>query len=134
MNKDNLRKYLPYAAAIIIFALLSCIYCAPVFQGKVIYAGDNMRFNEAVNESYKYHQETGEYTWWTGSMFAGMPNYQIGGGYFKSNDLMTVFRKVLRPSHNKKLPMVLMLYFCCFFVLLRSLQIGGSALRKDRNG
>ena len=123
MNKDNLRKYLPYAAAIIIFALLSCIYCAPVFQGKVIYAGDNMRFNEAVNESYKYHQETGEYTWWTGSMFAGMPNYQIGGGYFKSNDLMTVFRKVLRPSHNKKLPMVLMLYFCCFFVLLRSVGI-----------
>jgi hypothetical protein len=123
MNKDNLRKYLPYAAAIIIFALLSCIYCAPVFQGKVIYAGDNMRFNEAVNESYKYHQETGEYTWWTGSMFAGMPNYQIGGGYFKSNDLMTVFRNVLRPSHNKKLPMVLMLYFCCFFVLLRSVGI-----------
>ena len=123
MNKDNLRKYLPYAAAIIIFALLSCIYCAPVFQGKVIYAGDNMSFNEAVNESYKYHQETGEYTWWTGSMFAGMPNYQIGGGYFKSNDLMTVFRKVLLPSHNKKLPMVLMLYFCCFFVLLRSVGI-----------
>ena len=123
MNKDNLRKYTPYAAAVIIFALLSCIYCAPVFQGKVIYAGDNMRFNEAVNESYKYHQETGEYTWWTGSMFAGMPNYQIGGGYFKSNDLMTVLRNVLRPSHNKKLPMVLMLYFCCFFILLRSVGI-----------
>ena len=123
MNKDNLRKYTPYAAAVIIFALLSCFYCAPVFQGKVLYAGDNMRFNEAVNESYKYHQETGNYTWWTGSMFAGMPNYQIGGGYFKSNDLMTVFRNVLRPSHNKKLPMVLMLYFCCFFVLLRSVGI-----------
>ena len=123
MNKDNLRKYTPYAAAVIIFALLSCFYCAPVFQGKVLYAGDNMRFNEAVNESYKYHQETGNYTWWTGSMFAGMPNYQIGGGYFKSNDLMTVFRNVLRPSHNKKLPMVLMLYFCCFFILLRSVGI-----------
>lgn len=123
MNKDNLRKYTPYAAAVIIFALLSCFYCAPVFQGKVLYAGDNMRFNEAVNESYKYHQETGNYTWWTGSMFAGMPNYQIGGGYFKSNDLMTVLRNVLRPSHNKKLPMVLMLYFCCFFILLRSVGI-----------
>lgn len=123
MNKDKLRKYLPYVAAIVIFAALSCIYCAPVFQGKQLYAGDNVKYQAAVQESYKYHQETGNYTWWTGSMFSGMPSYQIGGGHYKSNDLMQLLIKLLHPSHNKGLPLVLMLYFCCFFVLLRSIGI-----------
>ena len=123
MNKDKLRKYLPYVAAIVIFAALSCIYCAPVFQGKVLFAGDNVKYQAAVQESYKYHQETGNYTWWTGSMFSGMPSYQIGGGHYKSNDLMQPLIKLLHPSHNKSLPLVLMLYFCCFFVLLRSIGI-----------
>ncbi|MBR4811345.1 MAG: YfhO family protein [Bacteroidaceae bacterium] len=123
MNKEQLRKYLPYVVAIILFAALSCIYCAPVFQGKKLYAGDNMRYKEAVNESYQYHQETGNYTWWTGSMFAGMPNYQIGGGHYKSDDLIKPLSNLLRPSHNNSLPLVLMLYFCCFFVLLRSVGV-----------
>lgn len=123
MNKDNLRKYLPYAAAIIIFALLSCIYCAPVFQGKELYAGDNVHFKEAAHESIKFYEDTGESTWWTGTMFSGMPNYQIGGGVFKSSSLMKPISKLLKPSHNKRLPLVLMLYFCCFFVLMRSVGI-----------
>ena len=123
MNKDYFKKYLPYIAAIVLFASLSCIYCAPVFQGKELYAGDNMRFKELVHECSKYHEETGEYTWWTGAMFAGMPTFQSGGGYYKSNDLIKPFNKLLHPSHNTRLPLVLMLYFCCFFVLLRSVGI-----------
>lgn len=123
MNKNLIQKYLPYVAAIVLFATLSCIYCAPVFQGKELYAGDNVHFKEAVHESIKFHKDTGEYTWWTGSMFAGMPNYQIGGGHYESNDLMKPLTKILRPSHNTRLPMVLMLYFCCFFILLRSVGI-----------
>ena len=123
MEKDYLKKYLPYAAAVLIFAVIACIYCAPVFQGKELYAGDNLRFKEAVHESVEYTKNTGEYTWWTGSMFAGMPNYQVGGGHFKSNDLMNPLIRLLRPSHNTRLPLVLMLYFCCFYVLLRSIKI-----------
>ncbi len=120
MDKNKLLKYLPYAAAVVIFTVLACVYCAPVFQGKELYAGDNIRFKEAVHESAKFHEETGDYTWWTGSMFAGMPNYQVGGGYYKSNNLMKPILKLLHPSHNTRLPMVLMLYFCCFFILFRS--------------
>ena len=95
MKKDNLNRFLPYAVAIVLFATLSCIYCSPVFQGKELYAGDNLRFKEAVNESAKYHEDTGNYTWWTGSMFAGMPNYQIGGGHYKSSDLTKPLSKLL---------------------------------------
>ena len=123
MDKNTLQKFLPYIAALVLFAALSCIYCAPVFQGKELYAGDNVHFKEAAHESIKFYEDTGESTWWTGTMFSGMPNYQIGGGVYKSGSLMKPLSKLLKPSHNKSLPLVLMLYFCCFFVLLRSVGI-----------
>jgi len=123
MDKKKIIKYLPYLVALIVFAILACVYCAPVFEGKELYAGDNIHFKEAVRESIKYHEDTGNYTWWTGSMFSGMPNYQIGGGNFKSSNLMTPLFRILHPSHNTRLPLVLMLYFCCFFILLRSFNI-----------
>lgn len=123
MDKNKILRYLPYLAAVVIFAVLACVYCAPVFEGKEIYAGDNARFKEMVHESVKYHADTGNYTWWTGSMFSGMPNYQIGGGHYDSSDLMKPLYKVLHPSHNTRLPLVLMLYFCCFYILLRSVNI-----------
>ena len=123
MDKNKYFKYLPYLAALVIFAVIACVYCAPVFEGKELYAGDNIHFKEAVHESVKYHEDTGNYTWWTGSMFSGMPNYQIGGGHYKSSTLLKPLYKVLHPSHNTRLPLVLMLYFCCFFILLRSVGI-----------
>ena len=123
MDKKNYLKYLPYLVAVMVFAILACIYCAPVFEGKELYAGDNVHFKEAVHESEQYHKDTGTYTWWTGSMFSGMPNFQIGGGHYKSSDYLKPFTRILRPSHNNSLPLVLMLYFCCFFVLFRSVGI-----------
>lgn len=123
MYKTILKKCTPALVALAVFAIISCVYCAPVFQGKELYAGDNLRFKEAVNESVQYHKDTGDYTWWTGSMFAGMPNYQIGGGHYKSLDLMKPLTKLLHPSHNTRLPLVIMLYFCCFYILFRSVRI-----------
>ena len=101
MNRNFLQKCLPYIVAVVLFAALSCIYCTPVFQGKELYAGDNVSYKWGVHESTKYHEETGNYTWWTGSMFAGMPSYQIGGGHYDSNDLMKPLIKLLHPSHNR---------------------------------
>lgn len=123
MYKTILKKCTPVLVALAVFAIIACVYCAPVFQGKELYAGDNLRFKEAVNESVQFHKDTGEYTWWTGSMFAGMPNYQVGGGHYKSLDLMKPLTKLLHPSHNTRLPLVIMLYFCCFYILFRSVKV-----------
>ena len=123
MDKKNIvQKYLPYVAAIVLFVALSCIYCAPTFQGKQLYAGDNIHFNGAIQESIKYHEETGKYTWWTNSMFSGMPTYQIGGHY-DSHDYIVPITSILHPSHTKRLPFVLMLYFVCFFILFRTVGV-----------
>ena len=80
MDKNKYKRFLPYLTAIVVFAVIACLYCLPVFEGKVIYTGDDIQANSAVQEARQYHAETGNYTWWTGAMFSGMPNYQIGGG------------------------------------------------------
>lgn len=122
MDKSKFKKYLPYLVAIALFAVISSLYCLPVFQGKVIYTGDDIQVTSAIQEPNRYHAETGNYTWWTGSMFSGMPNYQVGGGKYLSSKLMRPLIKVMHPS-SKKMPLVFIMFFTCFFILMRSFKV-----------
>ena len=72
--KNILSKYGAYVAAVILFLALGYIYCSPQLKGKVLYAGDQQTFTGAVHESQVYHDVTGDYTFWNGAMFSGMPN------------------------------------------------------------
>lgn len=123
MEKSNkVKKILPYLAAFVLFLIASLIYCYPVLEGKRIQAGDEFNAKSAIQESIEYRQETGDVTWWTGSMFSGMPNYQVGGGRYLSTTLMNPLWKLTHPS-SAKMPLVFLTFFCCFFVLLRSFGI-----------
>lgn len=122
MDKNKYKRFLPYLTAIVVFAVIACLYCLPVFEGKVIYTGDDIQANSAVQEARQYHAETGNYTWWTGAMFSGMPNYQIGGGRYLSTDLMQPLLKICHPS-SRKMPLVFMMFFVSFFILMRSFKI-----------
>ena len=76
---DTIKKLWPSLLAIIIFAVVACVYMSPVLDGKVIATSDGVQGRAAVHEAVEYYEQTGNRTWWTGSMFSGMPNYQIGG-------------------------------------------------------
>ena len=76
MKQIDWKKYIPDAIILGIFLLASAIYYWPAVQGKVIYAGDYINGRAAVQESIEYHEATGDYSYWSGSMFSGMPNYQ----------------------------------------------------------
>lgn len=121
-KKKKLQKYLPYLVAFALFVIISCVYCIPSLEGRVVQTGDDISGRAAVQEAVQYHQETGNRTWWTGSMFAGMPNYQIGGGRYLSTTLMQPLLKVCHPS-SKKMPLVFIMFFCCFYILLRSFKV-----------
>lgn len=123
MEKSNkVKKILPYMVAFVLFLIASLIYCSPVLEGKRIQAGDEFNAKAAIQESIEYRQETGDVTWWTGSMFSGMPNYQVGGGRYLSTTLMNPIWKLTHPS-SAKMPLVFLTFFCCFFILLRSFGI-----------
>ena len=108
-------------AAVIIFLALGYIYCSPLLKGKVLYAGDTQNFSGDVHESQVYHDVTGDYTFWTGSVFSGMPNYQIGGGHYASE---TVFGPVTDFLHKTDNPAwIIFMYFLCFFICLRCFDV-----------
>ena len=72
------RKLLPHIAAVLVFLSLTYIYFSPVLDGKVIRQGDIQKFSGMSQELNKYYQEEGESSAWLGSMFSGMPAYQVG--------------------------------------------------------
>jgi len=120
--KSAFHKYAAYLAAAFIFITLSIIYCYPQLKGKTVFSADSFNGRAAVQESVRYTQETGDHSWWNGAMFSGMPNYQIGGGEYKSSKWLAPLRKVLHKGHNDA-AWVLIIYFFCFFILLRALDV-----------
>ena len=123
MKKENfVQRYGAYAAALVLFIAVACIYCSPALEGKVVHAGDNISWMGASQEVRQYTQETGDHSFWTGSMFSGMPNYQIGGGHYESSDWLKPLKRVLGRGQDSA-PWALGIYFVCFFILMRAFGI-----------
>lgn len=76
-----LKKIWPYAACLLVFAMVSLVYFHPVLQGKVILQGDIMNFKGMSQEIKTFREETGQEPLWTNAMFGGMPAYQISTLY-----------------------------------------------------
>lgn len=118
----TLKSIWPYLLAVIVFAVVACVYMSPVLDGKIIATSDGTQARAAMHEAVQYHEETGDCSWWTGSMFSGMPNYQIGGGIYASSVWMKPFKDVLLWGHRNVIAIVL-LYCLGFFALLRSMKV-----------
>ncbi|MDL2256390.1 YfhO family protein [Parabacteroides sp. OttesenSCG-928-K15] len=77
--RDFIRKYGWHMGALILFLGIVVIYFSPsVIDGKVMRQGDSIRFAGMVQELVEYYEEEGESSEWLGSMFSGMPSYQVG--------------------------------------------------------
>ena len=75
--KIDWKKIAPFVVALVVFVGFAVIYCSPILEGKVIYAGDTNNWLGAAHQTQEYTKATGESCWWTGSMFSGMPTYQV---------------------------------------------------------
>lgn len=78
-EKSLLKRILPHVGAILCFLFITLIYFSPVLiDGKVLPQADRHQFEGMSHELMKYYHDEGESSAWTGSMFSGMPAYQIG--------------------------------------------------------
>lgn len=77
-EKSPIMRILPHAVAILIFFLISAVYFSPVWSGKTMTPSDVTQYSGASQELREYYKNEGESSEWTGSMFSGMPAYQIG--------------------------------------------------------
>ena len=117
--KIDWKKIAPYLVALVVFIGFAIIYCSPILEGKVLQAGDVSSWQCASHEAQEYHQKTGEYTWWTNSMFGGMPTFQITGN-MPSGEVRSGIFKMLRLGFTDGLESIglIFAYFFGFFLML----------------
>lgn len=77
MNKNLLNKAMPHLIAIIIFLIVSVVYCLPIFQGLVVNQHDMLGTRGMVQQSLEFQEKYGHVPLWTNSLYSGMPAYQI---------------------------------------------------------
>lgn len=125
MKKVNIdwKALLPNLIILFVFILASAIYFWPSVEGKVIYASDNISATSASQECMNNRADTGVETWWTNSMFSGMPTYQIGGGGRFLTDKITRPLKLLFGLGTKYALFILLYYLFAFFLLMRAFNI-----------
>jgi len=121
MNKDLLKRWFPYLIAVVVFILFALIYCSPVLDGKIVKAGDTLSWKGMYQEGKTYNDK-GSYSFWTGSMFCGMPAYQIGGGKISSSVYIKPLNQVISLGFKDTLRIII-LYLLGFFILLRAFRV-----------
>lgn len=114
--KFDWKKWLPYLVAIVVFLGIAVAYCSPMLSGKVLSAGDVNNWKGAANEAIEYKSQTGETTWWTNSMFGGMPTYQITGS-MPSGKLRKTLETILHLGFDNAIG-IIFAYMAGFFLML----------------
>ena len=72
-----MKKSIPHIIAIVSFLVITFAYLSPVFSGKDIFGGDTQSYMGMAQEANTFNETHDNPTLWTGSMFSGMPTYQI---------------------------------------------------------
>ena len=122
--KIDWKKILPYAVAIVAFVAVAMIYCAPILEGKVLVQGDVNNWKGAAQEARTFYEENGTRTWWTNSMFGGMPTYQITGS-LPSGEVRNGMAKIahLGMEGGWEAIGIIFAYFFGFFLMLRCFKV-----------
>ncbi|MGZ5284816.1 MAG: YfhO family protein, partial [Kaistella sp.] len=75
------RKLLFIVASIVAFVVLALVYANPVLMGKQLFQHDIVQYKGGAKELLDYRAQNGEETYWSDSMFGGMPTYQMGAQF-----------------------------------------------------
>ena len=116
--KIDWKKIAPYLVALVVFVGFAVAYCSPILEGKVVYAGDTFNWKGAAHQTQEYRAQTGEACWWSGSMFSGMPTYQVDA---QIPSVQLAHRNIGRHLLHLWLPEttgLLFGYFIGFYILL----------------
>lgn len=113
-----MKKLLPDLIAILAFAVLSFAYFFPAdIENRILFQHDTAAGAGAGQEAVQYHEQTGERTRWTNSIFGGMPTYQISPSYDSTKPIQWTQKvyQLFLPSYVN-LTFIMMLGF---YILLR---------------
>lgn len=120
MQQNGFSKAFPHIAAFVIIMLAIFIYFNPLFSGKVLKQYDVLQWKATYQEIAKFEKESGERTFWTNSIFGGMPTYLIGASYKGNftNTFLFYMQSVFKHPTD-----TIFLLFTCFYVLLLTFNV-----------
>lgn len=74
-----LKKALPHVLAILVFLVVTVLFCKPVLDGKTLNQHDIGidGWRGSAQNAFEVKEKTGTMPLWSTSVFSGMPNYQI---------------------------------------------------------
>lgn len=113
MNNPLLKKILPHAIAIILFLIVSLIFCKPALEGNVLDQHDIIGWKGMAQNSFEYKEKTGHYPLWNPNLFSGMPNYQV---MMEGKTVLPNMLKILSLGLPK--PVNFFFLACVFFYIL----------------
>jgi len=119
MKNPLLKKALPHAIAILIFLVVSILFCKPALEGNVLNQQDTIGWKGMAQNAFEYKEKHGHFPLWNPNLFSGMPNYQVAmEGKSILPDLIKVF------SFGLPQPISFFFLACvCFYVLCMALRI-----------
>lgn len=118
MKNDLLRKILPHIVAVIIFLLVSVLFCKPVLEGDVLDQHDIIGWKGMAQNAFDYKEANGHFPLWNTNVFSGMPNYMIA---MEGKSILPDLNKIF----SLGLPQPINFFFLacvCFYVLCMALR------------
>lgn len=113
MKNEWMKKALPHAVAILIFLIVSVVFCKPVMDGKVLSQHDIIGWKGSAQNAFDVKEKTGQFPLWNTNVFSGMPNYQIA---MEGKSVLPDFNKLI----SLGLPKPMNYFFTaalCFYIL-----------------
>lgn len=77
MKNTLLKKLLPHIIAIVVFLVVSMLFCKPALEGNVLNQHDTIGWKGMAQNAFEYKDAHGHFPLWNPNLFSGMPNYQV---------------------------------------------------------
>lgn len=116
-----------YAAIVLLFIAIALAYFYPAtLEGRVLFQGDVAGASGTAQDVRNWEDQTGEHSYWTNSLFGGMPMYQISPSYPSTKALQTIQDVITLRKPFYLLGTYAWMLFALmggFFLFLKSLRI-----------
>jgi hypothetical protein len=119
MNSGLFKRLLPHLVAIIVFLIVTVIFCKPALDGKVLDQHDIIGWKGMAQNSFEYKAKHGHFPLWNPNLFSGMPNYQVA---MEGKTILPNFITIM--SLGLPNPMNFFFLACiCFYILCIALRL-----------
>ncbi len=119
MKNPLLKKLLPHLLAIVVFLIVSVLFCKPAIEGNVLVQHDNVGWKGMAQNAFEYKKQFGHFPLWNPNLFSGMPNYQVA---MEGKSVLPDMIKVITLGLPK--PINFFFLAClCFYILTLAIGI-----------